>query len=71
MIGKAWEEAKATPEWYSEFTMTTEQHKTFKGYAIPLIRKVFKINKTRAEDTFKWFNFQYGLKIYDYEKKDD
>ena len=43
--------------------MTEEQHSQLKTYAIPLIKKVFKCNKKRAEDIFGWFDLQFGLRI--------
>jgi hypothetical protein len=49
--------------WYHTNTMTQEQHEEFKAYAIPLLKKIFKFNKTRAEGTFGWFNLQFGLRI--------
>jgi hypothetical protein len=63
MIGKTMAEALKTEEWYSEWTMTDAQHEEFKAYAIPLIKKVYKCNKKRAEDTFSWFNLKFGLRI--------
>jgi hypothetical protein len=65
MIGKSIQEAHMTKEWYSKWTMTTEQHEAFKAYALPLIKKVFKCNKSRAESTFNWFDLQFGLRIKD------
>ena len=65
MIGKSMQEALMTPEWYSKWTMTTEQHNQFKEYAIPLLKKVFKCNKGRAEDVFNWFDLGFGLRIDD------
>jgi hypothetical protein len=43
--------------------MTQEQHEEFKRYAIPLLKKIFKFNKTKADATFNWFNLAYGLRI--------
>ena len=63
MIGKTYYEAKHTEEWYSKWTMTMQQRTFFKAYAIPLLKKTFKCNKTKAEQTFEWFDFQFGLKI--------
>lgn len=63
LIGKTYYESKKTPDWFEEWTITKQQLKYFKGYAIPLIRKIFKCNKTKAEETFNWFYFQFGLKI--------
>ena len=63
MVGKSIQEAHMTKEWYSKWTMTEEQHETFKAYALPLIKKVFKCNKSRAENTFQWWDLQFGLRI--------
>jgi hypothetical protein len=63
MVGKTWEEALADNLWYSNWTMTQEQHDEFKKYAIPLIKKIFKCNKERANRTFAWFDLQFGLRI--------
>ncbi len=63
MIGKSTQEAHMTKEWYNKWTMTQEQHDQFKAYALPLIKKVFKCNKSRAESTFDFFDLQFGLRI--------
>lgn len=63
MVGKTTAEAIKTPEWYSKWTMTDAQQDEFRAYAIPLIKKVFKCNKKRAESIFGWFNLQFGLRI--------
>ena len=65
MIDKSTQEAHMTREWYSKWTMTQEQPDKFKAYAIPLMKKVFKINKARAEANFQWFDLQFGLRIKD------
>ena len=65
MVGKSMQEAYMTREWYSKWTMTTEQHEAFKAYAIPLLKKVFKCRNERAESTFQWFDLQFGLRIKD------
>lgn len=63
MVGKTVEEASANPEWFNDFTMTTEQHEEFRKYAIPLLKKVFKYNTNKAKSTFEWFNLGFGLRI--------
>jgi hypothetical protein len=63
MIGKSIQEAYMTKEWYNKWTMTQEQHDELKAYALPLIKKVFKCNKTRAENTFSWWDLQFGVRI--------
>jgi hypothetical protein len=63
MVGKTIAEAYKTDEWYSKWTMTEAQQEDLRAYAIPLIKKVFKCNKKRAESIFGWFLLQFGLKI--------
>ena len=63
MVGKTVAEAHRTKDWYTKWTMTDEQHTKLKAYAIPLLKKVFKCNKKRAEDIFSWFDLQFGLRI--------
>jgi hypothetical protein len=63
MVGRTIAEAIKTEKWYSKWTMTDEQHEQFRAYALPLIKKIFKCNKKRAEDIFGWFNLQFGLRI--------
>ena len=65
IIGKTTEQAKSVKEWYSKWTMTSKQHELFKAYTIPLLRKVFKINKKKAEEIFNWFDLSFGLRIKD------
>jgi len=63
MVGKTVDDIKEDELWYSNNTMTEEQHEEFKRYAIPLLKKIFKFNKSKAESTFGWFDLQFGLKI--------
>jgi len=63
MIGKTVEDVKSDEKWYFNNTMTQEQHDEFKAYAIPLLKKIFKFNKSKAESTFSWFDLQFGLRI--------
>lgn len=65
MIGKTIEEARKDDMWFFNWTMTTAQHEEFRKYAVPLLKKVFKFNKSKAEQTFGWFNLQFGLRIKD------
>ena len=53
---------------YNKLFITEKQHKLFRSYAIPLLKKVFKFNKAKAENTFDWFLLQYGLNIKNNEK---
>ena len=63
MVGKRLVDTLDDDLWYFNWTMTQQQHEEFKRYAIPLLKKIFKFNKGRAEQTFDWFNLQFGLRI--------
>lgn len=63
MIGKTIDDVKGDERWFSNNTMTQKQHDEFRAYAIPLLKKIFKFNKGKAESTFSWFDMMYGLKI--------
>lgn len=63
MVGKRLVDTLDDDLWYFNWTMTQEQHEEFKRYAIPLLKKIFKFNKARAESTFGWFDLQFGLRI--------
>ena len=63
MVGKRLVDTLDDDLWYFNWTMTQEQHEEFKRYAIPLLKKIFKFNKGRAESTFGWFDMQFGLRI--------
>lgn len=63
MVGKTVTEALKDDMWFFNWTMTQEQYEQFKAYAIPLIKKTFKCNKAKAEQTFGWFSLQFGLRI--------
>lgn len=71
MVGKDLKDAYGKDKWYSDFSMTQQQHELFKGYAIPLIKKVFKCTKKKAEHTFSWFNLMYGLRVEQKTKENE
>lgn len=63
MVGKTWEEAQKDDMWFFNWTMTEEQYQKFRNYAIPLIKKIFKCNRKKAEATFSWFDLEFGLRV--------
>lgn len=63
MVGKTIADVTGDEQWYYNNTFTPEQFEEFKAYAIPLLKKIFKFNKSKAESTFEWFNLQFGLRI--------
>jgi hypothetical protein len=71
MVGKTIAEAYKNETWFTDWTMTDEQHAQLKAYAIPLIKKIFKCNKKRAESNFDWWNLQFGLRIDNSPKQQD
>ena len=69
MVGKTWEDALADEQWYYNITMTEEQFDEFMKYALPLVKKVYRCNKARAQKTMDWFNLQFGLRIFPIPEK--
>jgi hypothetical protein len=65
MVNRTMFEAMQNPDWFHEWTMTTEEYEKFRAYAIPLLKKTFKFNTNKAKSTFDFFNLQYGLRIKD------
>jgi hypothetical protein len=65
MVGKTMAEAKKDDMWFFNWTITQKQADEFRAYSIPLIKKVFKCNKSKAESIFSWFNLEFGLRVKD------
>jgi hypothetical protein len=65
MIGKTYQDAMDTPEFWRVYTLTTEQTEAWRKVAILLIKKTFKCNKKRAEMTLGMFELNLGLRIED------
>jgi hypothetical protein len=63
IVGKTMMDTLDDMEWYTNITMTKEQHEEFKKYSIALIKKVFKVNSKKAESIFSWWDLQFGLRI--------
>lgn len=49
--------------WQQLWEVEESKFDEFKIYAINLIKRVFKCNKSKAVSTFEWFEFNHGLKI--------
>lgn len=63
MVGKTMMDTLDDMEWYSNITMTRVQHEEFKEYSIGVIKKIFKVNRRKAEEIFNWFDMGYGLRV--------
>ena len=49
-------------DWYTEWTMTTDQSKEWMKWGVTYLRKYLKMNKALAEKEMMWVNLQWGLK---------
>lgn len=65
MIGLTYHDAMDTPEFWRVYTLTTAQAEEWRKKALPLIRKTFKVNKSRGEMIMAMFELDLGLRIYD------
>jgi hypothetical protein len=65
MIGKTYDDAMDTPEFWRVYTLTTEQTEEWRKKAIPLIKKTFKVNATKAKTIMSAFELSLGLRIDD------
>jgi len=64
MIGLTYEDAMNTPEFWRVYTLTTEQTEEWRKKALPLIRKTFKVNKSRGEMIMATFEVTLGLREF-------
>lgn len=62
MIGLTYEDAMNTPEFWRVYSLTSEQTKEWRKQALPLIKKTFKINTTKATLTMHMFELDLGLR---------
>ena len=65
MIGLTYEDAMNTTEFWRIYRLTTEQTEEWRKKALPLIRKTFKVNKSRGEMIMATFEVTLGLRIDD------
>ena len=65
MIGKTYEDAMDTPEFWRVYTLTTAQAEEWRKKALLLIKKTFKVNSTKAKAIMSSFELSLGLRIDD------
>lgn len=63
LIGLTIKDVEKDEQWYYNNTLTQEQHDKLRAYVIPLLKKIFKFNKSKAESTFAWFDAMFGLRV--------
>ena len=51
--------------WYTDWTMTVEQHEQWIKWGTDYIKKNLRLRKIAAEKTMSWFALNYGLKFSD------
>jgi hypothetical protein len=54
--------------WFSNNTITEEQHAVWKAWFIGEARRIFHMTKKSAEKEFSFFDLGYGLRVADSEK---
>ena len=65
LVNKTIEDTLDDDKCYFNWTLTTEQYLSFRKYSVNLIKKIFRINRSKAEKNFDWFILGYGLRIKD------
>ena len=55
-------------DWYSQWTMTTEQNDEWKKWGITEIKKQFRYNTLTAEREMGMISLMWGLKFSDFDK---
>jgi hypothetical protein len=63
MVGKTLMDAFNDDKWQFKFTITRNQYIQYYSYAIPLLKKTFRIRKDKAEGIFEWYWKIFGLRI--------
>ena len=63
MVGKTMVDTLSDDRWKFNWTLTREQYKEFEKYAIPVLKKVFRFNRSKAQKTFDWFYEHFGLRL--------
>jgi hypothetical protein len=49
-------------DWFTKYTMTSEEWEAWKSYSIDLMRKKLRMSKKRAEKEFIWIDLMWGLR---------
>lgn len=61
-VGKTIQDVKDDPNWYTNNTLTKEQHTEWKEYCLKLMKKHL-VRKHRLDYEFGMFDLMYGLKV--------
>jgi hypothetical protein len=61
IIGKTMANTLSDTSWKKEWKMTKKQKEMFKSYAFGILKKVFKYNGSKANETYIFFEEKFGL----------
>lgn len=61
-IGKTYQDAIETPEFWRVFTITDTQRTEFERRALFLIKKTLRCNRTKALEVLQFFNTELGIR---------
>jgi hypothetical protein len=59
------EDVISIPNWFSKYTMTTNEFEEWKSFCITTMRKELRFSKKLAEKEFNSINLNWGLRIKD------
>lgn len=62
-VNKTIEDVKDDPEWFTNNTLTEEQHAEWKKFCLDKIAKYTRMGKKKAEYEFAMFDLNYGLRV--------
>lgn len=65
LVGKKTSDTKLNDNWADDWTITQREYDYLHSYSIPLLKKVLKVNKTKALEIFDWWFMMFGLKQKD------
>lgn len=51
------------PKWRELWTLNKDQYSEWKKYCMNTMKKSLKFNNTKAKETFKWLEDNFGLKV--------
>lgn len=63
IVGKTLVDVESDDNFRFNNTITRNQYNSFRDHCIFLLQKNFKINRRKANDSFRWFYQNYGLRI--------
>lgn len=63
ILGKTMADTIYETSWKQEWKLSESQKKLFKSYATGVLKKVFRFNTSKARETYKFFDENFGLSV--------